>query len=226
MNKLLAALLMILTSSFALAQGPYFCTGKGRTLYYERYEAGNSSKLVRTTTFEIGDSKRAADGTTRVDYSLTVRKAGGKPMYGGKAAMYVTVDKDNNVLMDTGASLCSIVNNMVPGVKTVSDGGITVLPADMKAGDRLPDAHSVVNAAGVKYTVDITSRKVLRSEEVTVPAGTFRAVVLREHKIEKGPLHYRNVWGDSWYVPSLGYVRHDTYDSGLKLETVELLVRM
>ena len=137
--------------------------------------------------------------------------------------MAVRIDADGTVRMDLGASLRAVLQNLFPRREITSTGTAALLPSSMKAGDVLPDAHCVVDVAGVKYHIDVTERRVLRSETVTVPAGTFEAVVVREHKVERGPGHNRNTWSDSWYVAGLGYVRHDTYDKNLRPETTEVL---
>ena len=48
-------------------------------------------------------------------------------------------------------------------------------------------------------------------------------MVVREHKVERGPGHYRNTFADSWYVAGIGYVRHDTYGKNMRLDTTEVL---
>lgn len=221
MERLLLLLLLLLPAFPAGAGEPYFCTREGRTLYYERYDAG-STKLRRTTTFEITSVRQEASGQ-RVDYDFTLRKANGAELYGGTAPMSVRISSDGTVQMDLGGSLRAVLRNLFPRQEITSSGGAAVLPAAMKPGDALPDAHCVVDVAGVKYHIDVTEREVLRTERVTVPAGTFDAVVVREHKVERGPGHNRNTWSDSWYVAGIGYVRHDTYDRNLRPDTSEVL---
>ena len=58
---------------------------------------------------------------------------------------------------------------------------------------------------------------------ITVPAGTFDCIVVREHKVERGPGRNRTTTGETWYARGIGYLRHDTYDKNLKLETTEVL---
>ena len=213
--------LLLLLSLPARAGEPYFCTRPGRTLYYERTEAG-SGKLRRTTTFEI-DAVRQDPSGRIVEYLFTLRRPGGAALYGGAAKMQVEIAPDGTVRMDLGSTLIAMLQNLLPRAAFRSTGTRALLPPEMRPGDRLPDARCVVEGAGMKYRIDVTEREVLRPERLATPAGTFDCVVVREHKVERGPGRYRDTISDSWYAPGVGYVRHDTYDKNLRLETTEIL---
>ena len=105
--------------------------------------------------------------------------------------------------------------------KTVESGAI--LPANMKPGDILPSAEAEVTILGMKYRVKVTDRKVLRYETISTPAGTFDCIVISEHKVEKAPVYKRETTALSWYSDGVGYVRHDTYNKNMVLETSEQL---
>lgn len=221
MGRKILLLLLLLLPAAGLSGEPYFCVQRGRTLYYERYDAG-SNRLRRSTTLEIGAVLPQGEDL-RVEYRFTLRRPGGAVMYGGAAPMEVRVGPDGGVRMDLGGSLRAVLRNLFPQGKFVSSGSAALLPADMEPGDTLPEAHCTVEVSGVKYRIDVTERKVLRRERITVPAGSFDCVVVREHKVERGPGHSRNTWSDSWYAPGVGYVRHDTYDKNLRPDTSEVL---
>lgn len=218
----MTALLLFLAVLTVPAAEPYFCVQAGRTLYYERYDA-SGTKLKRTTTLEIGQVRPDGSNGRTVEYGFTLRKPGGAPLYGGRAPMTAGIDADGSVRMDIGASLAAVLRNLFPRAEIVSRGATALLPARMQPGDELPEAHCTVEAAGAKYRIDVTERRVLRRERVTVPAGSFDALVVREHKVERGPGRHRDTVSDSWYVAGVGYVRHDTYDKNLRLDTTEVL---
>ena len=75
----------------------------------------------------------------------------------------------------------------------------------------------------MKYRVKVTDRKVLRYETISTPAGTFDCIVISEHKVEKAPVYKRETTALSWYSDGVGYVRHDTYNKNMHLETSEQL---
>ena len=216
------ALLLLLLPAFSAGAGePYFCMQPGRKLYYERYDAGNG-RLRRTTTLQIV-SVRQAGAERVVDYTFLLGRPGGAPLFGGPAPMTVTVDADGGVRMDLGASLKAVLQGLFPHAEMRSEGTPALLPPGMKVGDSLPDAHCTVEVKGAKYRIDVTQRKVLRRERMDTPAGSFDCLVVREHKVERGPGRNRTTTSESWYVAGLGYVRHDTYDKNLRLETTEVL---
>ena len=214
-------LLLFLLCLPAAAGEPYFCTKPGKTLYYERYDAAGG-KLRRTTTMTVENVKPYASGR-KVVYSFVLRRPSGSDLYGGAAQMEAVIDADGTVRQDLGASLKSVLGNLLRGKELKSSGSMALLPVDMKPGDDLPEAHCVVDALGAKYRIDVTERRVLRAERLTTPAGTFDCLVVREHKVERGPGRHRDTVSDSWYVQGIGYVRHDTYDRNLRLETTEVL---
>ncbi len=214
-------LLLLLLCLPAAAGEPYFCTQTGKTLYYERFDA-SGGKLRRTTTMTVEGVKPYASGR-KVVYSFVLRRPSGADMYGGPARMEAVIDADGTVRQDLGASLKSVLGNLLRGRELESSGSMALLPVDMKPGDNLPEAHCVVDALGAKYRIDVTERRVLRAERLTTPAGTFDCLVVREHKVERGPGRHRDTISDSWYVQGIGYVRHDTYDRNLRLETTEVL---
>ena len=221
MARKILILFLLLCCAAAMAQEPYFCLQTGRTLYYERTKA-SGGKLERTTTMRIGAVTPAGSGR-HVEYIFLLQDRGGKDLYGGEAPMSTEITAGGDVRMDVGAQLGAVLHNLFPGATVRSEGRPASLPADMKPGDKLPDAHCSVSTGVLTYTVDITEREVLRAERITVPAGTFDSMVVREHKVEKGPGRNRNTISDSWYVRGVGYVRHDTYDRNLRLDTSEVL---
>ena len=222
MLKKILILVALLLGFTARAGEPFFCVTPNRTLYYERYKAGTKT-LVQSTTMEIGTVE--SDGAGRkAHYGLTLRKANGRAMYGGRAEQVSVIRANGDIEVDFAASVTSILKNYFPNAKYTSGGDIAVLPADIKPGDTMPDVHCVVTIAGISVHVDVTDRQVLRRETITTPAGTYDCLVVRAHKVEDAPIHHKDSWSDTWYAPGLGYVRHDSYDKKLNLETSEVLL--
>ncbi len=220
--KVFSLILFFTLVSVATAKEPYFVTSGNQTLYYERYKAG-TTKLVQTTTLEIGEVEQ--DGScTLVNYTITLRKANGQPMFGGAAPMTARIEKNGDTWTDLGGAVKGMLKNMFPTTKLKGSGDAAIMPANLHPGDSLPEAHCCVMAGIAKLTIDVTERSVLREETITTPAGTFKCMVARQHKVENAPLHHADNWSDSWYAPGVGYVRHDTYDKKMVLLTSEILI--
>lgn len=224
MTRRFLFLVACLIFSFAAnAQEPYFCTKPGCTFFYQR-TAWGKDKLEQTTGFSIDSVYSAANGSRKVVYSVHLKKRGKKDMYGGETRLVGEITASGDLIMDLGGTAAAFIKNMLSSANVSSSGDKAVLPGNMKPGDVLAPATSVVTVTGVKYTVKVCERTVLREEEITVPAGTFKAVVVREHKMEDGPLHHANNWEDNWYVRGYGYVRHDKYDKNMTPESSEVLI--
>lgn len=223
-KKILILAAFLLSVISATAQEPYFNTEVGRVLHYERSKAG-AGKPYQTTRIQFDSVKNTPDGQ-RIYYDLLVKKSNGRVIYGGHIAMTSDINRQNDVTMDLGQTITKVIKNYLPNAKAISEGTQAVMPSRMQPGDILPEAHAVVRAGSLKYTVDVTDRSVLRTETITTPAGTFDCVVIREHKVEKGPMHLSDKWSLNWYTRGIGYIRHDNLDKNMQLEESEILVRI
>ena len=225
MKNIILILTVFLLSVFNVtAQQPYFNTKAGQVLHYERFKTG-AKKPFQTTRIEFDSVINTPDGQ-RIYHDMLVKKANGRANYGGHIAMISDINRQNDVSMDLGQTLTMIIKNYFPNVETRSEGTQAIMPAQMQPGDALPEAHAVVRAGSLIFTVDVTERTVLRTETITTPAGTFDCVVIREHKVEKGPMINHAKWSENWYSRGIGYVRHDNLDKNMQLEESEILVRI
>lgn len=224
MKKAILFLTLLSVCGSLSAGVPYFCNQPGKALYYERYEVG-TGKLLQTTVLDFVSVSPKGDGET-VEYGMLISKANGRAMFGGRAPLTADISAGGDLWMDLGASTRIILSNYFPKAKVTSESALSVLPSEMMPGDTLADAHAVVMLGAFKCTVDITDRTVLRTEQIKTPAGVFDAMVVREFKVEKAPMHNKQIWTDSWYVRGLGYVRHDSFDKKMRLISSEILIRI
>lgn len=226
MKKLLGFVLFVLAAAVsqrAMAGEPYFSYTGHKTLYFERYKSGSNKKVTQTTTMEIGEVETIGK-TRKVHYGLTMRKASGRELYGGRSEQSVTILENGDVEMDFGATIMAMVKGMFPSFKTSYTGDPAIMPSIINPGDTLPDSHCVINVGAFKLKVDVTGRKVLRRETITTPAGTFDCIVAREFKEENAPMHHVSCWSDTWYAHGVGYVRHDDLDDEMRPESMEILI--
>ncbi len=219
--KKTAILLTLLIASLPLFAGePYFCNRSGAKLHYERYKVKNH-KLIQTTLFEIESCT-----STRINYAVTMKKANGDDIFGGRAAQKVEIAPNGDVRLNYGETVMGFIRNMFPNLKLEATEAIALLPANMQPGDTLPESHCTVKAIGFPAYFHVSDRVVVRKERVTTPAGTFDCVVVREHEEQDAPFHHPDTWLENYYVPGLGYVRHDRFDKKMRLEESEVLVKI
>ena len=157
-KKILILAAFLLSVISATAQEPYFNTEVGRVLHYERSKAG-AGKPYQTTRIQFDSVKNTPDGQ-RIYYDLLVKKSNGRVIYGGHISMTSDINRQNDVTMDLGQTITKVIKNYLPNAKAISEGTQAVMPSRMQPGDILPEAHAVVRAGSLKYTVDITDRSV------------------------------------------------------------------
>ncbi len=204
-----------------VAQPVYFCTKQGATLNYVRKYADSGEvkwyhTLKVTSVIERNDSTVVTTMSDFVDDS-------GESVMDFPIAQYVRISNDGTIKLELTDAVVAILHSKIPVGHAKKSGEAVELTAGMKPGDILPSAQAQVSMLGLKYTVNVTDRKVLRNESITTPAGTFDCVVISEHKVERAPAYKRETTAISWYADGIGYVRHDTYNKNMVLETTEYL---
>lgn len=221
MKKIIFLLLSLASFCSVFGQG-FFCANEGQQFKYVRRYA-DSGDIKWTHTMRINGVDSLDNGCVEVRYSSMIVNSKEKQQMKKPVEMIVLIDKNGDVTMDIAGTATEVFQTVFPKSFIKSSGGETILPSSMKKGNILPDAYAKVSVVGVKYTVDVTQRMVTGSETIKTPAGTFDCVVVREHKVEKAPAYSRVTTSYTWYCRGIGFVRHDTYDENMKLETREIL---
>lgn len=163
------------------------------------------------------------NGAKSISYHSSFTKPSGATMYGGPVELSAHISDNGDVTLDLAASLKAVFENYLPKSLVSAEPFLSTLPSDMTPGDILVDADFVVSIKLAKYRVSVDNREVIGRETITTKAGEFDCIVVREHKIEKGPGRNRETTAYTWYASGIGMVRHDTYDKNMNLETTEQL---
>jgi len=93
------------------------------------------------------------------------------------------------------------------------------IPNNLSAGQELPDASMlmVVNMGiSLKFTVDITNRKVIAEETITTPAGTFDCYVIGYTLNSKMGIKFSGS-SKEWISEGVGVVKQESYSKKGKL---------
>jgi hypothetical protein len=222
MKKVVLLLLLSFISFCSVSGQEFFCTNIGQQFkYVRRYADGGDIKW--THTMKINSVDRLADGEIKVNYTSNVVNRKDKQLFNRPIEMNVLIDKNGDVTMDIAGTATAVFQSMFPKSLIKSSGGQTTLPSSMKKGNILPDVNAKVSVFGVKYSIDVTKRIVIGTETIKTPAGTFDCVIVKEQKVEKAPAYSRITTSYTWYCRGIGFVRHDTYDENMKLDTREML---
>lgn len=215
--------LIITFISFCTISGQeFFSTNVGQHFKYVRRYADDGD-IKWTHTMKINSVDRLANGQISVNYTSNVVNRKDRQIFKKPIEMNILIDKNGDITMDIASTATAVFQSVFPKSFIKSSGGQTTLPSSMKKGNVLPDAKAKVSVIGVKYLVDVSKRVVIGTDTITTPAGTFDCVVVREQKLEKAPVYSRITTSYTWYSKGVGFVRHDTYDENMKLETRETL---
>jgi hypothetical protein len=220
MKRFFCLACLIALSEISLCAQGYFLDNTGATLEYVRKDASDGSFRWRhkINVTDIRETDTHCYYTTRSVFT----KQNGKPLYRGDVLEKSIVEKSTgNLSLDVGQAMTSYIKART-GINATAKGVLSSLPAQIQPGDTLVPVFAQAKVGPIIYQVSVTDRKVLRRENISVPAGTFDCIVVQEHKVESGPGHHRDVVNVSWYSKGVGYVRHDTYIKG-KLDTSEIL---
>ncbi len=202
---------------------PYFCIEQGAELRYVRTNVRSGDvKWIHIMT--IDSVLYNVDSSMVIDYSSFIEMKKGRGIMDAPVRMVAEISAEGSVKVDIAATMVSMLREFLwDGAEVTAEGGATLLPYDLIPGDTLENAHGSVTAVGMTMNVDVTERKVIGSEVLTTPAGTFDCVIVSEHKVEKGMMRNRITTAHTWYARGVGMVRHDTYDKRGNLETSEAL---
>ena len=220
MKRFFCLLCLIALFEINLCAQGYFLDNTSVTLEYVRKDASDGRFRWRhkINVTDIRETDTHNYYTTRSVFT----KQNGKPLYHGDVLEKSIVEKSTgNVSFDVGQAVASYIKARI-GINATGKGVLSNLPAQIQPGDTLAPVFAQAKVGLITYQVTVTDRKVLRRENISVPAGTFDCIVVQEHKVESGPGHHRDVVNVSWYSKGVGYVRHDTYIKG-KLDTSEIL---
>ncbi len=200
----------------------YFCTTKGTELRCERY-GPEGNKHWWTQTISINDVRKRNDGGKEIKFATTVVSDKVKSPIKGTVNSTAIIYNDGTVEVNISEAAAIVAKQMFSAFDFQASGGTSRMAPTIKPGDTLEEIHSSVDWNGIKMTIDYWDRKVIRYETITVPAGTFDCIVIREHKMEKAPLHKKDRITYTWYALDYGMIRHDTFFTNGRQECSEQL---
>jgi len=191
--------------------------------------------------YQNQDAKGKVTGTKRIT-CLDVSKAGAATIYKVKSEF---TDSKNNKQPDheyvmrceNGEFTVDMQNFVDPksmeGFKDMQvnvESQDMVYPANLKAGQILPDASITISAASggiglMNLFINITNRQVIGNESVTVPAGTFDCLKIT-YDVETKMMIKFNTSVTEYVNMGAGNVKTETYDKKGKLVGTTILTEL
>jgi len=193
------------------------------------------------TGYQNLDAKGKVTGTTR-STCLNVNKDGRAVIFKMKSE-YADAKNSNPSMIEyemkceDGAFYVDMQNFIDPksmeafkGMEVSVDSKDMVYPAGLSAGQTLPDANITVSAATGGVTilnliVNITNRKVIGTESVTVPAGTFECFKIT-YDVETKMMFKVYATVTEYVNMGVGNVKTETYDKKGKMAGTTQLVEL
>jgi len=188
---------------------------------YNKFEMTNTDKKGKTTgksTYEV----IARQGNS-ITYNMTYQDEKNKEML--QQDVKIVCDGDNIKMDMSNFSF----NNSADALDDIDlemefENIDLEFPNNLSVGQNLPDAETVVRAAGMVITSHkMTNRKVIAKETLTTKAGSFECFkVSCENQSKAGFIKTKNDQ-TQWYCPEMGFViKHETYSRDKLVHSSEI----
>jgi len=216
-------LVFLLSGAISAQDCGYYNISKGMVFGYQTLDAkGKITGTQRTTCLDVSTLGAATLYKIKAEYSdpkdnLTTRE-------------FEMRCEDGNFYMDMQSLIDPKSMEGFKDMEVSVDANAMMYPSVLIAGQTLPDASITISAAtgGVNLmnmVINITNRKVIGSESVTVPAGTFDCYKITYDvetkmmfKIASSVTEYINM--------GVGSVKSETYDKKGKLAASTVLTEL
>ena len=223
MNKITISLLSIfLCSSFLYSQDTcsrYYPFNEGST-----FQITNFDKKGKTLGFVdyLVTNVSVSNDTEVSTISSKVKDEKGELVM---ESSYTITCKDDKISIDFNSLVNPQMLNQYQEFDVDVSGTNIDLPNNLSVGQLLPDASMLMTinmGIMLKFTVDITNRKVIAQEYVTTTAGTFNCYVISYNSDIKMGIKRKGL-SKQWIAEGVGLVKQEEYNKKGKLVSSSLL---
>ena len=220
MKKTVFTIVAVIAATSLCAQ-PLCPTQEGVSLTYATKNAkGKVQNYAKQTVTAIEGS----GDNFKVTYASEAMDAKKKTSANVPVISY-TYNVENGAVVIDPKSLLNSISTGSPSDGN-AEGTPMILPADMRAGDALPDCEMKMKIAFINISASYTEGICEGSEQVTTEAGTFdcKKVKFRCKSSAMGIKSEMIV--ESWYAPGIGIVKQNLYSNKGKLNSTQELVEL
>ena len=221
MRKIVFTILAALVATSFWAQRPLCPVKEGVVQTYVMKDAKSKVKnySIQTVTSVTGSGDNLV-----VTYSSEALDAKKKPLANMPVIPYSLKVENGTVVVDIKSLLNGVFTGSMKDGST--EGTPLLLPANMKAGDALPDCSVKMQIAVFKVSADYTEGICESEEDVTTEAGTFSCKKTKYNVRSTAMGIKSDITVYSWYAPGVGIVKQELYDKKGKLSTIQELIEM
>lgn len=214
-------LLFLITILFALSGSAsaqdcgYYSMSKGTTFSYQNLDAkGKVTGTSKTTCLDVNKVGSALIYKVKNDYADAKN---GNPT----SREFEMRCEDGKFYLDMQNFLDPKSMESFKDMELSIDGSDMLYPSGLSAGQLLPDANISISAASggvslLNMLINITNRKVIGNESVTVPAGTFECYKIT-YDVETKMMFKIYSTVTEYINMGVGNVKTETFDKKGKL---------
>ena len=219
---LFTAFILSATTGIAQNCSKYYPMKKGTVYELTKYDKKN--KVAGTTKNEITDFKTEGSNQVATIHNVVTDEDGKETVN----AEFRIICDGKGVTLDMMEVIKEKVASSASGTEVDADitGTNPYIPNNLTVGTNLPDSHVDMDfSAGevkMSFGAKTFNKKVVGTETITVPAGTYDCVVLTEDN-DTQMLISKHTNSKLWIAEGVGVVKHETYDKKGKLTETEVL---
>ena len=187
------------------------------------YATKNAKGKVQSYSKQTVTSVEGSGNNFTITYSSEALDAKKKAQAGVPVLSYSYRVENGAVIIDPKALLNGLTTGSTDGA---AEGTPMVLPANMKAGDVLPDCEVNMQIAFLKISASYTEGVCEGEESLTTEAGTFLCKKTKFRCKSSAMGIKTEMIVQAWYAPGVGLVKQDMYTVKGKLNTTQVLVEL
>lgn len=202
----------------------YYSMSKGMVLGYQTLDAkGNLTGTTRTTCLGVDKIGAAIIFKVKSEYADAKNNNPSTREYEMRC-------EDGKFYMNMKSFVDPKSMEGFKDMEVSVDANDMMYPSSLSAGQSLPDASISISAGSggmslLNMVINITNRKVIGSESVTVPAGTFDCYKLM-YDVETKMMFKINTTVSEYINKGVGSVKSETFDKKGKLVSTMQLVEL
>ena len=224
--KFLFAILIafVLPGKVAAQDCSYYNLSEGMVAAYQNQDPkGKVTSTTRSTCLNVSNAGDAIIYKIKSEFADAKNK-------NQSAKEYEMKCKGGEFFIDMQSLVDPKSMEAFKGMEVSIDSKDLIYPAGLAAGQNLPDASITVSAStgGVSLlnlVINITNRKVVGAESVTVPAGTFECFKIT-YDMETKMMFKVNATVAEYVNMGVGNVKTETYDKKGNIAGTTLLIEL
>lgn len=191
------------------------------------YQTLNKKGKLSTTMRQEIKSVQQEGNSIKANLFYQMKDKKGKEIFAGDSQ--ITCDGES-LLIDISAMLPEGVKSMTATGEVTMEGDGFIIPTSLKVGDQLPDSKNniKIDMSGINMNipVEMNNIKIESEEEITTPAGTFKALKMTYDSYSKAMMMKVEGKVINWFAKGIGNIKTESYDKNGRLMSVQELTKL